>query len=97
LVTSDYVFDELITLLRVRVGHAEACAAGRALRGGGAVLVADVRAADIEAAWERFVRERDKRCSFTDCTSFAVMKRLGVKSAAAVDPDFRRAGFSVLP
>ena len=29
--------------------------------------------------------------------SFALMERLGVTNAAAVDLDFRRAGFQVLP
>lgn len=97
LVTSDYVFDELVTLLRRRAGHAAAVKAGRALRSGDIVLVTSVEGADLNAAWQRFEKEGDKGYSFTDCTSFALMKRLGVRTAAAVDAHFRQAGFKILP
>lgn len=97
LVTTDYVFDELVTLCRYRAGHPMACAAGEILRDQGVVLLVDVEERDRVAAWFRFVREEDKHYSFTDCTSFAVMRRLGLKMAAAVDEDFRRAGFAVVP
>ena len=33
--------------------------------------------------------------SFTDCVSFAVMKRLGIGRAAAFDRHFSRAGFKM--
>lgn len=97
LVTSDYIFDETITLLRYRANHAVAVLGGEALRGGRVARTLPVEAADLDAAWRRFVREKDKVYSFTDCTSFALMERIGVDTAAAVDPDFGRAGFRVLP
>ena len=97
LLTTDYVFDELVTLLRYRVGHEPACKGGNALRSPHITMLITVQPSDIDDAWRRFRRERDQRFSFTDCTSFAVMKRLGLSSAAAVDADFRRAGFHVVP
>lgn len=97
LLTTDYVFDELVTLVRYRVGHPSAVAIGKVLRGGDACLLITVEPSDLEGAWERFTREREHRLSFTDCTSFAVMDRLGIGSAAALDEDFRRAGFTTLP
>ena len=97
LVTSDYVFDELVTLIRIRVGHGPAREAGNMLRSEDLARVVAVDQVDRTAAWRRFAREADKRCSFTDCTSFALMKRLAIPQAAAVDADFRRAGFQVLP
>ena len=40
----------------------------------------------------------DKKWSFTDCVSYAVMKRLGIREAFALDDDFRQFGFvSVKP
>lgn len=38
----------------------------------------------------------DKTYSYTDATSFAVMERLGLKTAFAFDPHFRQHGFQVL-
>ena len=38
----------------------------------------------------------DKTSSYTDATSFAVMDRLGIKTAFAFDPHFRQYGFLVV-
>ena len=38
----------------------------------------------------------DKTFSYTDATSFAVMERLGLKTAFAFDPHFSQYGFQVL-
>ena len=97
LVTTEYVFDEIVTLLRYRVDHHTARRAGKVLRNGDIATLATVELRDVEEAWNRFCKQADKKYSFTDCTSFAVMDRLGLTKAAAVDPDFRRAGFQVLP
>lgn len=40
---------------------------------------------------------RDKDYSFTDCTSFAVMRELRLREALTTDRHFRQAGFGVLP
>jgi predicted nucleic acid-binding protein len=97
LCTTDYVFDELVTLVRYRVGHEPAVTVGEVLRGGDVCLLVAVEPEDVHAAWKRFVREADQRYSFTDCTSFAVMRRLKLTTAAALDDDFARAGFVVVP
>ena len=97
LLTSDYIFDELVTLVRYRVGHSEACKIGDVLRNGGLAKWVDIKPCDRDSAWRRFARDRDKSYSFTDCTSFAIMDRLGIATAVAVDEDFRRAGYHVLP
>ena len=38
----------------------------------------------------------DKAFSYTDATSFAVMERLGLKTAFAFDPHFRQYGFQLV-
>ena len=50
-----------------------------------------------DAAWDLFQKRRDKTYWFTDCTSFVVMRRLGLEAAITLDDDFRREGFSALP
>lgn len=39
----------------------------------------------------------DKRWSFTDCTSFTIMRQLGIKEAFAFDPNFKESAFTRLP
>lgn len=51
-----------------------------------------------EEAWKLFVKYKDiERLSFTDCTSFAVMKQLGLQEAFTGDKHFQRAGFITKP
>jgi predicted nucleic acid-binding protein len=38
-----------------------------------------------------------RRLSLVDCTSFEVMRRLGITSAFAIDRHFVEQGFEVLP
>lgn len=93
-VTSQYVFDELVTLVGRRRGHPAAVAAGNLLLDGTAVDLVHVTRADEEAAWHRFQAREDKRYSFTDCTSFVVMERLGIQHVLATDEDFQKEGFT---
>lgn len=97
LLTTDYVFDELVTLIRIRTRSGREIDIGEQLRLGGVAVLETVTLDDFEAAWRFFVQHSDKGYSFTDCTSFAVMRRLGIDLAAAVDPHFRQAGFRVIP
>jgi len=54
-----------------------------------------VTSSDERAAWELFLQRPDKTYSYTDCTSFVLMRRLGIAQAAAFDADFEREGFEV--
>jgi predicted nucleic acid-binding protein len=98
LVTTDYVIDELLTLLSVRGYRDVAIAAGARLWSGKAAPVVLVTPDDLAEAWRIFQSYRDKQWSFTDCTSYAVMQRLGITEALSLDDHFRQFGFaSVLP
>jgi len=44
-----------------------------------------------------FFRHRDEDYSFTDCTSFVVMRDLRLKEALTTDRHFRQMGFHVVP
>lgn len=48
-------------------------------------------------AWELFLTYDDKKLSFTDCTSFALMKKRGIEKVLSFDEDFNRLGFVLLP
>jgi len=97
LVTSNFVVDETLTLLRYRLGFEPALLFGREARGGALAQVYRVSPRDEDAAWSIFERYRDKTFSFTDCTSFAAMERLLLDTALALDGDFRSYGLRSLP
>ena len=92
LVTTDYVLDELLTLLKIRESHRVAAAAGDALLQQNVARVERISETDFRAAWEVFRQYRDKGWSFTDCTSKVVMERLGIAQAFAFDTDFEEFG-----
>ena len=96
LVTTDYVLDETYTLLRSALGHRAAVRFGREIRRGGIEIV-QVDPPIQEEAWRIFERYADKNFSFTDCTSFAVMKRARVRLAFTLDSDFLQFGFQTAP
>jgi predicted nucleic acid-binding protein len=97
LVTSNFVLDETVTLCRYRLGHAVAATVGDTLLDPETVDLVRVTAADERAAWDLFIDRSDKSYSYTDCTSFVLLRRLGVEQVAALDEDFRREGFDVRP
>ncbi|MBM4466167.1 MAG: PIN domain-containing protein [Chloroflexi bacterium] len=97
LITSDYVLDETLTLLRFRAGHKEAIEFGKWVLQSPLVKVINVGEKIWQAAWEMFARYDDKNFSFTDCTSFALMRQLGLINAFAFDHNFEQAGFVMLP
>ncbi|MSP63614.1 MAG: PIN domain-containing protein [Myxococcales bacterium] len=97
LVTSTYIVDETLTLLRLRVGHAVAVGFGERLLSARWCRVLEVDAPVRAAAWELFVRYDDQVFSFTDCTSFALMQSMELGEAFAFDGDFAAAGFLQVP
>lgn len=46
-------------------------------------------------AWAFFQQYDDKTFSFTDCTSFVLMRRLGLTHVFTFDADFERTGLFV--
>jgi hypothetical protein len=44
-----------------------------------------------------FLDRPDKRYSLTDCSSFVIMRRLGITEAITTAHHFRQEGFTVLP
>jgi len=97
LITSDYVLDESLTLLRFRAGHKEAVDLGQWVLQSPLVKRINVDEKIWQSAWEMFVKYDDKAFSFTDCTSFAIMWQLGLPNAFAFDHNFEQAGLVLLP
>ena len=96
LVTTDWVLMEVLDAL-----------AGSELRNGLRDFILELRASEsceiIEASRELFDRaltfyhrHADKEWSLTDCTSFVVMRDMGIKEALTGDKHFEQAGFTAL-
>lgn len=97
LFTSNYVFAETYTALMVRVGRGEAVEWGRRFRASGAIELVRLDE-DVEgAAWEILERHDDKRWSYVDATSFALIERDGGGEAFAFDAHFEQRGLRVHP
>ena len=97
LVTTDFVVDETMTLIRIRLGLAAANAWWQQIDGSRRLRWERVESDRFERARQLFVQYRDKDLSFTDCTSFAVMRELRVTTVITTDDHFRQVDVDVLP
>lgn len=92
LVTTDYILDEVLTLLRVRGEFQRAVRIGEAIIAEDICILEWVLREDIVRGWEIFSTYRDKRWSFTDCVSRSVIERLKIMEAFSFDDHFRQFG-----
>jgi hypothetical protein len=90
---TDYIFDECVTTVLSAAGHQSAVTIGDFLLGSRIIEIVWLDNGMKLRAWEYFRRHSDKLFSFTDCTSFIVMKELRVNRFFSFDSDFRQAGF----
>lgn len=101
LVTTNYVLDELLTVLLIDVGYPYAVAFKRkldVLHGEGILEIVWVTEELADKAWAVFERFNiDKEWSFTDCASYVVMRDRGIGEAFAFDHHFAQMGFLQLP
>jgi len=92
LITTDYVVDEILTLLRARGQNRRAAALGSRLFEGAVADIHYLTQADIAEAWATFVRSADKEWSFTDCSSRVVIASRRIYTAFALDHHFEQFG-----
>lgn len=98
LITTDYVVDETLTLLRARGQPTRALWLGERFFDSTLAKIHHLSEADILLTWQVFRQFSDKEWSFTDCSSKVVIERLQIPQAAAFDHHFRQFGtLQVLP
>src|ERR671919_52073 len=90
LVTSNFGFDETVTLCLYRLGYRVAAVVGEVLLDPTVVDLLRLTPDDEHRAWTLFLARPDKMYSYTDCTSFVLMRRLRLQQAIALDTDFQR-------
>ena len=95
LITSNYILDETFTVIRSKCGLETAKQFKEILEQSDLNLkITRVIVTDEVNAWNFFLNDWSK-LSFTDCVSFATMKRLNIKTALTFDNHFKRAGFKI--
>ena len=97
-VTTNFVVCETMNYLRARVSFRVAVLFRDNLQKTGFIDIVTVGPSIEEEAFAIFKRYTDKDFSFTDCTSFSVMKSLKLKRAFAFDKHFEQfEGISRVP
>jgi len=92
LITTDFVIDETLTLLRARGQNRRALMVADAFIAGNLGAIHFLTPAEFQEALEVFRRYADKEWSFTDCTSKVVIEKLGLAKAFSFDHHFRQFG-----
>ncbi len=96
-VISDYIFDECVTTVNSRADHGTAVKAGAFILNSKIIELIWLDQDIILKAWEHFTTHADKGYSFTDCTSFVLMKEMKLPHYLAFDKHFEQAGFRLFP
>lgn len=91
--TSSFVIDEFLTLLARRSSYAFAAERAHRVYGSRKLEILRPDGEDERQAVELFERFADQKVSFTDCVSFALMRRYRLQIAFAFDRHFQDAGF----
>lgn len=97
LLTTSWVFDEVVTFFNSRGHHQKATEIGHRLLASPSIELVHVGSELFESAWDYFCARPDKRFSLTDCASFVLMRRESLSEALAFDRHFAQAGFTALP
>jgi len=97
IVTSNYILDETLTLIRMRLGIEAAKKWWGQVSESPRCNVEWITPERAEKAVHWFFRWQDQSFSFTDCTSFILMRELHIKDALTGDRHFITAGFQIHP
>jgi len=97
LYTSNYVLDEVFTLLRLKLSHRAAVTFGENIKRSKILRIIRITPETENTAWKIFKKYSDKDFSFTDCTSFALMEQEAISTAFTFDKHFQQYGFQTVP
>lgn len=95
-VTSDYVMDETSTLFKARGAGHLAEVLFDLIEQSSALTMHYIDEPGFLGARDFFLKHHDKTFSFTDCTSFTLMRKMGIKEALTTDHHFIQAGYAAL-
>lgn len=94
LYTSNFVLSETYTLVRNNLGHSKIADLIEKIKQ--SVKLIRITEEMEEKATQIFLRYSDKNFSFTDCTSFAIIKELKIEKAFTFDKHFHQYGIAIV-
>ncbi len=97
LVVTDYIVTETVNLAKARSGAHVALRVLELIEQSTGIRIEWIGEARFDLTKAFFRKHADHAYSFTDCTSFVVMRELKLAQALTTDRHFREAGFEVLP
>lgn len=98
LVTSHLVLIELMSLLTKRQSKKYALEVAKVLlKKPQRIQVISLAQAQIDQAWNLFLKYKDKDYDMLDCTSFICMKENKITEAFSFDKHFKQFGFKKVP
>lgn len=90
--TSDYIFDEAVTLTLARTGRADiAVNLGRLILEGVTrpfIVMLKVGDDGFSEAWNLFIKHAERRLSFTDCSSLSLLALRHIEKIGSFDAGF---------
>lgn len=92
LTSSEHVLDETVTLFTRRTNASWASSWGKDVMGAGIEWLT-TEPKDLLQAMDLLKKYADQALSFTDCLSFVLMRRNGIRDYFAFDRHFQAAGF----
>jgi predicted nucleic acid-binding protein len=96
LVVTDYVVAEAVNLANARSGKHVARRVLDLVEQSAGIRIEWLGSDRFDDTKAFFRRHSDHKYSFTDCSSFVVMRELGLRSALTTDEHFTEAGFEAL-
>ena len=97
LVTTSYVFDEVVTFFNCRGYYIKVMETGNRLLHSLSINMIHIDEALFYEGWLYFQQNQDKDYSLTDCISFIVMRRQNIQTAYTFDHHFVQAQFRSEP
>jgi hypothetical protein len=92
LLSTNYIVDETLTLLRSRGENQKALEIGKLFFANLLAEVYFLTEEDILQTWKIFQKFSDKDWSFTDCSSKFICEKFGITHAFSFDKHFRQFG-----
>jgi hypothetical protein len=98
-ITTSYILDETLTLIRIRLSIQASIEFSKKIRRSQIVKILSVSKQIEDKALDLFEKYDDKTFRFTDCVSFVVMQELRIQEAFTFDEHFVQVGlgFSKVP